>query len=143
MTRPLACFGVEVHEDVACFDGSATLVVTALLAFAGHLPYAAADRQISRLHVGGFQLFAFGLAQRGVRSAQQIVHVLAEPRGVPEFKRGAQPARQSIQKILQQRQVALQKGRQLEQHGTQLFLHVQRLQRGDELRGEVATSRGA
>ena len=66
------------------------------------------------------QLLAVGDAQRQVPRAQPAVHLVVQPRRVPELERRADARRKGVEERVEQREVLLQIRRQLEQQRAEL-----------------------
>ena len=72
--------------------------------------------------------------------AQELVHLVAEPRRVPELEREPQVARQEVEEARQPLEVGLQVGRQLQEHRPQPARLPQRLQRAEEVLQRLASA---
>src|ERR1017187_515249 len=92
----------EICKDVAlpCQSRDSRIYLTA--SFCGVTVFPQPQvREIRRDNVRSFQLLAFGMTQRHISPAQDLVDLVAEPRRVPKLKRGPYSTRQTLQKFLE------------------------------------------
>src|SRR5262249_24098432 len=65
-------------------------------------------------------------AERDAEAAKAVVHLVVEPRGVPELERDAEVRRHLVQEVLETRNVALQERGKVEKDGSEPALQRRR-----------------